>query len=81
MNECARQDKLRLGLKAEKGAEIQKEGKPREACKERDGTAKTTGKENTLAASRGRLQEPGCEVMGAWLWGSAETTGYGLGDR
>lgn len=73
-------------MKAEKGAKIQKEGKPGEACKERDGTAKTTGKENTLgsstvAASRVRLQAPGCEVMGAWLWGSAKTTGYGLGDR
>lgn len=63
-------------MKAREGAKIQKEGKPREACKERDGTARTTGKENalgsiSLAASRVGLQPPGCEVMGAWLWGSA----------
>lgn len=36
---------------AREGAEIQKKVKPREGCKERDGTVKMTGKENDLGST------------------------------
>lgn len=42
---------LQLDLRAREGAEIQKKGKPRESCKERDGTVKMAGKENDLGSS------------------------------
>lgn len=42
---------LQVDLRAREGAEIQKKGKPREGCKERDGTVKMTSKENDLGSS------------------------------
>ncbi|PKU33709.1 hypothetical protein llap_15987 [Limosa lapponica baueri] len=42
---------LQLDLRARERAETQKEGKSRAGCKESDGTAKMTGKENDLGSS------------------------------